>query len=79
MTEKQYSRACEIQSEIKGIKQDLGAWNSGGRQEIVSPISLRLGGSLEHTPKEAFNDFKIACITGLNKRLEELLTEFGNL
>lgn len=79
MTTNQYNRACEIQAEIKGIKSDLCAWENNARQGVVAPLQFRLGGGLEYTPKEAFEGFKLACVSGLNKRMQELLTEFGNL
>ena len=72
-------KAVSIVRYKEELKSELRDWEELTRTGVVSPLTFRLGKSIDHIDEEIFNQFKSANISWIKAKIVELDSDLANL
>jgi len=72
-------KAVALTAYRDAVEAELCRWTNSARDGIISPLTFRMGGSMDYMSKEAFEQFRSASILHLRAIMCDLDADFATL
>jgi hypothetical protein len=79
MKQETMKMAVYITKQKEALESSLSDWERCAKDDVVSPLTFRLGGRIDYMDKEAFEQFRMANISWLKMKISELDHNFASL